>query len=302
MKSFLVFIVVLTIAGISSVSAFNTDLANRLSLSPQSAKSTIEIANVIPTEFHREARSLILNGQRTGGGNQGGGGLGGAAAEPDRNYMAAQGIGPPPDLPSLLLHNRIIYLGMPLVASVTELIVAEMLYLNYESKTKPLYLYINSPGTMTADGKQVGFETEAFAIADTMKYIDCPVHTIAVGQAFGAGALLLAMGDRGHRQVLPNASIMLHQPKSMARGQASDIAIKAREVLHNRKVAIDMLAKCTRKSTEEITRDCSRTMYLSPEEAVEYGLADNVVAARNKGPAKAPRSDFLDVMRKQLAR
>jgi len=238
-----------------------------------------------------------------GGGGQGdGGGLGGAAAEPDRNYMASQGIGPPPDLPSLLLHNRIIYLGMPLVASVTELIVAEMLYLNYESKSKPLYLYINTPGTMTADGKAVGFETEVFAIADTMKYIDCPVHTIAVGQAFGAGALLLAMGDRGHRQCLPNASIMLHQPKSQARGQASDIAIKAKEVLHNRKVAIEMLAKCTRKSTEEVTRDCARSMYLSPQEAVEYGLCDRVVDARNKGPVRAEESQFLDTVKRSLAK
>mmetsp|Transcript_38965 Transcript_38965/g.51386 ORF Transcript_38965/g.51386 Transcript_38965/m.51386 type:complete len:289 (+) Transcript_38965:124-990(+) len=278
---------ILFLTGISSILAFESNI---FSSRVAAALKNVQVPN------HVES-NLILNGQ---GGGQEGGGIGGAAAEPDRSYMQAQGIGPPPDLPSLLLHNRIIYLGMPLVPSVTELIVAEMLYLNYESKTKPLYLYINTPGTMTADGKAVGFETEAFAIADTMKYIDCPVHTIAVGQAFGAGALLLAMGDRGHRQCLPNASIMLHQPRSQARGQATDIAIKAREVLHNRKVAIDMLAKCTRKSTEEITRDCSRTMYLSPQEAVEYGLCDKVVEARNKGPVRAERSDFLDNVKELL--
>jgi ATP-dependent Clp protease protease subunit len=94
-------------------------------------------------------------------------------------------IGPPPDLPSLLLHNRIVYIGMPLVPAVTELIIAELLYLNYEDTSKPITMYINSSGTTTADGQSVGFETEAFAIADVMKYVRPPVCTIAVGQAFG---------------------------------------------------------------------------------------------------------------------
>jgi ATP-dependent Clp protease protease subunit len=100
-------------------------------------------------------------------------------------------IGPPPDLPSLLLHNRIVYIGMPLVPAVTELIIAELLYLNYEDTTKPITMYINSSGTTTADGRSVGFETEAFAIADVMKYVRPPVCTVAVGQAFGAAAMLL---------------------------------------------------------------------------------------------------------------
>ncbi|CAM9221304.1 unnamed protein product, partial [Ectocarpus fasciculatus] len=139
-------------------------------------------------------------------------------------------VGPPPDLPSLLLHNRIVYLGMPLVPAVTELIIAELLYLNYESASKPVYMYINTPGTSTPDGRAIGFETEAFAISDCMNYIKPPVYTIGVGQAFGLGAMLLASGEKGHRSALPNASIMLHQPRSMARGQASDIAIKAKEV------------------------------------------------------------------------
>ena len=100
-------------------------------------------------------------------------------------------IGPPPDLPSLLLHNRIVYIGMPLVPAVTELIIAELLYLNYEDTNKPITMYINSSGTTTADGRSVGFETEAFAIADVMKYVRPPVCTVAVGQAFGAAAMLL---------------------------------------------------------------------------------------------------------------
>lgn len=94
-------------------------------------------------------------------------------------------IGPPPDLPSLLLHNRIVYVGMPLVPAVTELIIAELLYLNYEDNEKPITMYINSSGTTTPDGRSVGFETEAFAIADVMKYVRPPVCTVAVGQAFG---------------------------------------------------------------------------------------------------------------------
>eukprot|EP01083_Nonionella_stella_P022446 62071_1 len=151
---------------------------------------------------------------------------GGAAAE---EYYEGVRIGPPPDLPSLLLHNRIVYIGMPLVPAVTELIIAELLYLNYESTTDPITMYINSSGTTTAQGQQVGFETEAFAIADVMKYVRPPVHTVALGQAFGAAAMLLSQGKRGKRSALPNATIMLNQPRSQSQGQATDIAIKARE-------------------------------------------------------------------------
>jgi len=204
-------------------------------------------------------------------------------------------LGPPPDLASLLLHNRIVYLGMPMVPAVTELIVAELLYLNYESAVKPVTLYINSPGTVTADGRSVGFETEAFAIADTMKYIRPPVHTICVGQAFGAAAMLLAQGARGQRACLPNASIMLHQPRSMARGQASDIAIKAREVMINRKVQCEMLARACAKPVEQVMQDASRTKYLQPEEAVAYGLIDKVLQTEGKETISV-RPSFMNAL------
>jgi len=200
-------------------------------------------------------------------------------------------IGPPPDLASLLLHNRIVYLGMPMVPAVTELIVAELLYLNYESPTKPVTLYINSPGTVNAQGQSVGFETEAFAIADCLKYIKPPVQTICVGQAFGAAAMLLAQGEKGKRFCLPNASIMLHQPRSQARGQASDIAIRAREVMANRKVQCELLARACGRPVDEVMNDASRTKYLQPEEAVAYGLVDKVlynVAKEATAPAKVP--------------
>ena len=137
-----------------------------------------------------------------------------------QNYDGVR-IGPPPDLPSLLLHNRIVYLGMPLVPAVTELIVAEFLYLQYENSEKPVFMYLNSTGTSNPDGSSAGFETEAFAIADTMNYIKPPVHTICVGQAFGTCAMLLSSGEPTHRSALPNATIMIHQPTSRAKGQAS---------------------------------------------------------------------------------
>jgi ATP-dependent Clp protease protease subunit len=218
---------------------------------------------------------------------------GGQAAE---TYDGVR-IGPPPDLASLLLHNRIVYLGMPMVSAVTELIVAELLYLNYESPTKPVTLYINSPGTVNSQGQSVGFETEAFAIADCMKYIKPPVQTICVGQAFGAAAMLLAQGEKGKRFCLPNASIMLHQPRSQARGQASDIAIRAREVMSNRKVSCELMARACGRSVDEIMADASRTKYLQPDEAVEYGLIDKVLHNVGKDAAAAvAKPSFMDAL------
>jgi ATP-dependent Clp protease protease subunit len=206
-------------------------------------------------------------------------------------------IGPPPDLASLLLHNRIVYLGMPMVPAVTELIVAELLYLNYESPTKPVTLYINSPGTVNAQGQSVGFETEAFAIADCMKYIKPPVQTICVGQAFGAAAMLLASGQKGKRFCLPNASIMLHQPRSQARGQASDIAIRAREVMQNRKVQCELLARACGRPLDEVMNDAARTKYLQPDEAVDYGLIDKVLYNVGKqATAEAKKPSFMDAL------
>jgi len=208
---------------------------------------------------------------------------GGANPYEGEMYDGAR-IGPPPDLPSLLLHNRIVYIGMPLVPAVSELVIAELLYLNYEDSEKPITMYINSSGTTTADGRAIGFETEAFAIADVMRYVRPPVQTVAIGQAFGAAAMLLAQGKRGRRFSLPNATIMLNQPKSMARGQASDIAIKAREVAANRKTVCSLLAEACGKPLETVINDCSRTKYLQPHEAVEYGLIDRVMTNERSLP------------------
>mmetsp|Transcript_17339 Transcript_17339/g.22542 ORF Transcript_17339/g.22542 Transcript_17339/m.22542 type:complete len:287 (+) Transcript_17339:184-1044(+) len=217
---------------------------------------------------------------------------GGAERAMQDEYYDGVRIGPPPDLPSLLLHNRIVYIGMPLVPAVTELIIAELLYLNYESSTDPITMYINSSGTTTANGQPVGFETEAFAIADVMKYVRPPVHTMALGQAFGAAAMLLSQGKRGHRYALPNATILLNQPKSQARGQASDIAIKAREVQHNRRSMCELIAGACGKPVGVVMEDCSRVKYLQPNEAVEYGLIDKVITTE----ALAVKPSFMSAL------
>ncbi len=191
---------------------------------------------------------------------------------------------PPPDLPSLLLKERIIYLGLPIVYQVTELIVAQLLYLQYEDPEKPIYFYINSTGTSRFDGEPVAWETEAFAICDTMTYIKPPVHTICIGMAMGMAAVLLSGGSKGNRASLPNASIILRQSRSYTRGQASDIQIQAQEVLHNRAVMLDILAENTGQSREKVAKDMSRTFYMTPHQAKEYGLIDRILESTRQLP------------------
>lgn len=184
---------------------------------------------------------------------------------------------PPPDLPSLLLKERIVYLGMPLVPAVTELIIAELLYLQYEDPEKPIRVYINSTGTSRYDGEPIGFETEAFAICDTLRYIKPPVHTICIGQAMGMAAMLLSAGTKGYRASLPHATIVLHQTKSYAQGQATDIQIRAKEVLANKAMMIEILAQNTGQPPERISRDMDRLFYMTPYQAKEYGIIDRIL-------------------------
>ncbi|WP_017719982.1 ATP-dependent Clp protease proteolytic subunit [Kamptonema formosum] len=195
---------------------------------------------------------------------------------------------PPPDLPSLLLKERIVYLGMPLVPAVTELIVAELLYLQYEDPEKPIKIYINSTGTSSYSGDPIGFETEAFAICDTIKYIKPPVHTICMGMAMGMAAMLLSAGTKGCRASLPHASIVLHQPKSYTRGQATDIQIRAKEVLANKMTMLDILSRNTGQPPEKISKDMDRLFYMTPYEAKEYGLIDRVLEDKAEQPKPLP--------------
>ena len=195
-------------------------------------------------------------------------------------------IGPPPDMPSLLLNNRIVYLGLPINSQVTELILSELLYLQYDAPTKPILMYINSPGTTTDDGFPVGFETEAFAIADTMNYVSPEIETICLGTAFGTAAMLLANGAKGKRACLPNSVIMLQQPRSQARGQASDIALKAREVLKARQTILSMLSEKTGQPIEKLQADSSRTKYMNAEQALAYGIVDSILKSEDDLPTK----------------
>jgi ATP-dependent Clp protease protease subunit len=205
---------------------------------------------------------------------------------------------PPPDLPSLLLKERIIYFGLPLVSpdeykdqlgvDVTELIVAQLLYLQYEDKEKPIYLYINSTGTSWYTGDAIGYETEAFAICDTIQYIKPPVHTICIGQAMGTAAMILAAGTKGSRASLPNATIILHQAKRQARGQATDIQIQAQEVIANKEAMLNILSRHTGQTKEKIAKDMDRMFYMNPFEAKEYGLIDRVLESPKDLPKAIP--------------
>jgi ATP-dependent Clp protease, protease subunit len=202
---------------------------------------------------------------------------------------------PPPDLPSLILKERIIYLGLPLVSSdeykrqlgvdVTRLIIAQLLYLQFDNPDKPINFYINSTGTSWYGGEAIGQETEAFAICDTMAYIKPPVHTICIGQAMGTAAMILSCGTKGCRASLPNATIVLNQAKTgTGRGQATDIQIRAKEVLDNKAAMLNILAKNTGHSPEKLAKDMERTFYLTPAEAKEYGLIDRVLTSSKDLP------------------
>lgn len=201
---------------------------------------------------------------------------------------------PPPDMPSLLLKERIVYLGLPLYSSddvkrrvgidVTELIIAQLLYLQFEDPEKPIRFYINSTGTSWYDGDAIGYETEAFAICDTIRYIKPPVHTICIGQAMGTAAMILSSGTKGFRASLPHATIVLNQPRTGAQGQATDIQIRAKEVLSNKTAMLDILSRTTGQPPEKLAKDTDRMLYMTPHQAVEYGLIDRVLESTKELP------------------
>lgn len=205
---------------------------------------------------------------------------------------------PPPDLPSLLLKERIVYLGLPLFSSddakrqlgvdVTKLIIAQLLYLQFDSAEKPIFFYINSTGTSWYTGDAVGYETEAFAICDTIQYIKPPVHTICIGQAMGTAAMILSAGTKGFRASLPHATIVLNQPRTGARGQATDIQIRAKEVLQNRQAMLDILSSTTGQSADKLEKDTDRMLYMTPNEAQDYGIIDRVLESAKELPQPIP--------------
>ena len=182
--------------------------------------------------------------------------------------------------------ERILFLGQEVNDGIANSLVAHMLYLDSDDNSKPIYLYINSTGTSWYTGDAVGFETEAFAICATISYIKPPVHTICIGQAMGTAAVILSSGTKGQRAALPHASIVLHQPISGARGQATDIQIRAEEVLKNKKSMLEILSRNTGKTIEELSKDSDRMSYLNPQEALDYGVIDRILTSQKDLPNK----------------
>ncbi|MFU0799165.1 MAG: ATP-dependent Clp endopeptidase proteolytic subunit ClpP [Xylanivirga thermophila] len=175
------------------------------------------------------------------------------------------------DIYSRLLKERIIFLGGEIYDDMANLLVAQLLYLEAEDPDKDIQIYLNSPG---------GSVTAGFAIYDTMKYIKCDVSTICIGMAASMGAFLLSAGTKGKRIALPNSEIMIHQPLGGARGQASDIAIHAEQILKLKKRINQILSENTGQPLERIERDTDRDFFMSAEEAKEYGIVDEVMTFR----------------------
>lgn len=175
------------------------------------------------------------------------------------------------DIYSRLLKDRIIFLGEEVSDVSASLIVAQLLFLESEDPGKDISMYINSPG---------GSVTAGMAIYDTMHYIKCDVSTICIGMAASMGAFLLAGGTKGKRMALPNSEIMIHQPSGGAKGQATEIKIVAENILKTRQKLNEMLAENTGKSIEQIAIDTERDNFMSAQEALEYGLIDNIIKNR----------------------
>ena len=181
------------------------------------------------------------------------------------------------DIYSLLLRERIVFLGTPINDSVANLIVAQLLYLDREDPDKDINLYINSPGGVISAG---------LAIHDTMQMVRADVSTICVGMAASMATVLLSAGVKGKRYTLPNATVHMHQPMGGAQGQASDIEIAAREILRMQDKIRNILASNTGQTVEKIAQDTDRDYYLDADQAKEYGLVDEVLAGREVATAK----------------
>ena len=169
---------------------------------------------------------------------------------------------------SRLLKDRILFIGTPIDDNVANLVIAQMLYLQMEDAKKDIHLYINSPG---------GVVTGGMAIYDTMNFLQCDIVTYCLGMAASMSTVLLAAGTKGKRFALPHSRVMIHQPSGGAGGQASDIAIAAKEILRWRKVLNETISKHTGKTAEQVEKDSDRDYYLSAHEAKAYGIVDHVV-------------------------
>ena len=175
------------------------------------------------------------------------------------------------DIYSRLLKERIIFLGSEIEETVADLVMAQLIFLEYEDSEKDITIYINSPGGLVSAG---------LAIYDTIQYIKPDVSTICIGQAASMGAILLAAGTKGKRYALPHSRIMLHQPIGGAGGQATDIAIHAREIVRVKQTLNEIIQKHTGQELPVIARDTDRNFFMSSEEAKAYGLVDEILTSR----------------------
>lgn len=177
------------------------------------------------------------------------------------------------DIFSRLLRERIVMISTPIDDHIASLVIAQLIFLESEDPDKDINLYINTPG---------GDVYAGLAIYDTMQYVKCDVATICLGMAASMGAVLLAGGTKGKRTALPNSRIMIHQPWGGVRGTATDISIHAEEILKLRKKLNEILASHTGKEISQIEKDTDRDRFFSPEEALEYGLIDNILVRKEK--------------------
>lgn len=181
------------------------------------------------------------------------------------------------DLASCMLANRIILLTEPINDETAAAITSQLLYLEAENSDEPITIYINSPGGSISSG---------FAIYDVMNKIKCPVHTMVMGIAASMAAFILCSGSRGNRYALPNASIMIHQPKGAVEGQAADVEIYAKRLVDLRQELYKIMAKNTGMSYEEMAYACERDNYLSPKKALEMGFIDKIISFHPKAQLK----------------
>jgi ATP-dependent Clp protease protease subunit len=185
------------------------------------------------------------------------------------------------DIFSRLLKDYIIFIGVPIDDRVANIVIAQLLFLEAQDAERDIYIYINSPGGHIAAG---------LAIYDTIQYIRSDVHTICMGQAASMAAVLLAAGKKGKRSALPHARIMIHQPMGGSQGQASDIEIYAKEIVRMRAELTDILATHTGQNKKKILSDSDRNFFMSAEEALKYGIIDEVITRKHEPAAKPARA------------
>lgn len=184
------------------------------------------------------------------------------------------------DIYSRLLKDRIVMIGQEITDHLANIVIAQLLFLMTEDPKKDIQIFINSPG---------GYITAGLAIYDTIRFLGCDVNTYCIGQAASMGALLLAAGTKGKRKALPHSRIMIHQPSGGVFGTSADIKLQAEEILRLKQALAEILAECSGQSVEKILIDSERDFFMSPQEAIQYGLIDEVVISSKNQKISSPK-------------